>query len=69
MLFRKSIEPRCGYCERSAALDNGDYICVKKGIVSEGGRCRHFVYDPLKRLPAAPAVPDFSQVSEEDFSL
>lgn len=69
MLFRKTIEPRCSYCERSAALENGDYICAKKGIVSEGYHCRHFVYDPLKRQPVAPAVPDFSRVSEEDFSL
>ncbi len=69
MLFRKSIEPRCCYCERSVKLDNGDYICTKKGIVSEGDRCRHFVYDPLKRQPPAPALPDFSRVSEEDFSL
>lgn len=69
MLFRKSIEPRCIYCQRGADLNNGDVICAKKGIVSEGYHCRHFVYDPLKRQPPVPAVPDFSKLDEEDFSL
>jgi hypothetical protein len=69
MLFRKSIEPRCTYCQRGASLGEGEVICPKKGIVSEGGHCRHFVYDPLKRQPNAPAVLDLSKLDEEDFSL
>lgn len=69
MLFRKSIEPRCAYCHRGANLENGEVICVKKGIVSEGHHCRHFIYDPLKRKPPMPAVLDTSKLDEEDFSL
>lgn len=69
MLFRKSIEPRCVYCQRGGSLENGEMICVKKGVVPEGYHCRYFVYDPFKREPAAPAAPDFSQLEDEDFAL
>ncbi len=69
MLFRKSIEPRCAYCQRGGTLENGEVICVKKGVVPEGFHCRHFVYDPLKRQPSPPAAPDFSRLDAEDFML
>ena len=68
MLFRKSIEPRCAYCQRANPIENDEVICVKKGIVSAGFHCRHFVYDPLLRTPPAPAVLDLSKLDEEDFS-
>ena len=44
-------------------------MCLKKGIVSAGGQGRRFRCDPLKRVPPKPAVPDFSKLSDEDFSL
>lgn len=69
MLFRKSIEPRCVYCQRGANLENGEVICAKKGVVPEGFHCRRFIYDPLKRQPPAAAVPDFSKLDDEDFHL
>ena len=36
MLFRTTIDPRCAYCRRGGSLENGEVICPKKGIVSEG---------------------------------
>ena len=69
MLFSKQIEPRCAYCKRGARLDDDRVMCLKKGIVSACGQCRRFRYDPLKRVPPKPAVPDFSKLSDEDFSL
>lgn len=69
MLFRKTIDPRCAYCRRGGNLENGQVICPKKGIVSEGDSCRSFVYDPLKRQPPAVVVPDFSSWDESDFEL
>lgn len=69
MLFRKFIDPRCIYCRRGGSLENGEVICPKKGIVSEGFHCRHFVYDPLKRQPPASPVLDLSQLEDEDFEL
>ena len=69
MLFSKKIEPRCAYCKRGAPLEGDRLICVKKGIVTAGGHCRAFCYDPLRRLPPKPALPDFSRFDGEDFSL
>lgn len=69
MLFKKDIEPRCAYCKRGALLDEEQVLCVRKGIVSVGGSCRRFRYDPLKRTPPKPVAADFSHLKEEDFSL
>ncbi len=69
MLFQKNIEPRCVYCAKGAPLGEGQILCAKKGVVSAGGRCGSFRYDPLKRTPPKPAAPDFSKLSDEDFRL
>lgn len=69
MLFEKKIEPRCVYCTRSSPLDERTALCAKKGVVSAGGHCRSFQYDPLKRTPPKPITPDFSRLKEEDFVL
>lgn len=69
MLFSKSIEPRCAYCRRGAQLEGDTILCVKKGLVSPGGSCRKFKYDPFKRVPPKPVLPDFSKLQDEDFSL
>ncbi|MCD8367531.1 MAG: hypothetical protein LUC48_05850 [Clostridiales bacterium] len=69
MLFRKDIEPRCQYCAKGEPLKDGQIACTKKGIVSPGYHCFRFQYDPLKRVPSQPAVPDFSKFSDEDFTL
>lgn len=50
MLFEKNIDPRCAYCQWATPLDEGELMCVKKGIVTCSGSCRRFRYDPLKRL-------------------
>lgn len=68
-LFRKDIEPRCQYCCRGEAMEDGRIACVKCGVVSPGHHCRAFRYDPLKREPPAQVVPDFSKFSDEDFTL
>ena len=69
MMFSKEIEPRCAYCKRGSQLGDSRVMCLKKGIVSAGGQCRGFRYDPLKRVPPKPVVLDLSRFSEEDFSL
>ncbi len=69
MLFRKHIDPHCGYCRFSAPADNGCVICRKKGIVSETEACRHFRYNPLRRTPPRPLTVDFSQYDSQDYSL
>jgi hypothetical protein len=69
MLFFKKIEPRCDYCERGTLLSGQKVLCIKKGITKPEGHCRKFRYDPLKRIPARPTVPDFSRLNNNDFTL
>ena len=52
-LFRKDIEKHCAYC---------------RGIVDSADHCRHFCYDPLKRVPPRPAALN-DKYTSEDFSL
>lgn len=69
MLFRKNIEPNCGYCRFAAPADRGNVICRKRGIVSETAHCRRFRYDPLRRTPPRPLAVDFSEYDDRDYSL
>ncbi|MBP1737410.1 MAG: hypothetical protein H6Q60_1291 [Oscillospiraceae bacterium] len=69
MLFRKNMEPRCGYCQNSVMLDSETVMCTRKGVMPSEGHCRGFRYDPLKRVPPRPAAPDFSKLRDEDFTL
>ena len=69
MLFRKDIEPCCAYCAHSAPVDDESVVCAKKGVMKIWGKCRRFVYDPLKRAPEAPAKPASTGLSEKDFEL
>ncbi len=69
MLFETKIEPLCTYCARGVPLEDGQVGCPKRGIVSPGGSCRGFRYDPLKRVPPRPVVPARPQLSPEDFVL
>ena len=45
----------CAFCEKSVQLcDEDSMLCKKNGIVPASHKCKKFVYDPLKRVPAAP---------------
>ena len=69
MLFRKNIEPRCGYCRFAAIAEPGTVICRKRGIRPETEQCRKFRYDPLKRTPPKPKLVDFEKYDSRDYSL
>ena len=69
MLFDKNMEPRCGYCQWATPLDEGQMMCVKKGIVACAGSCGRFRYDPLKRTPPRPLAASFAHLKAEDFTL
>ena len=69
MLFRKSIEPSCAYCARGGTISEDQVICTRQGVVPAVYHCRHFRYDPLRRVPPAPATLDFSQYAQVDFTL
>ena len=69
MLFAKEMEPRCAYCDRGTPLDEDSILCIKRGVVAPGHACSSFKYDPFKRVPPRPLVPDFSKLKDEDFVL
>lgn len=69
MLFRKKIERSCAYCQYGAYLENGKFLCAKKGCRNGDTPCRRFRYDPCKRIPPKPKALDFSRYDAEDFSL
>lgn len=69
MLFNKKIDPQCAYCQRGKTVDPNTVLCRKKGVTQPEDSCPAFRYDPLKRVPPAPAVPNFSKLKDEDFVL
>ena len=69
MLFRKKIEPACGYCQFGTKLEEDLILCTKKGLRNPDDKCWRFQYDPCKRIPRKAKALDFSQYEERDFSL
>ena len=69
MLFSKTIDPSCAYCQRGKAVDTETVLCKKRGVMTPADSCRSFRYDPLKRVPPRPVLPDFSKLKDEDFAL
>ena len=69
MLFRKKQPRACCYCIHGTTLNEGQILCVKRGIRDENSSCRKFCYDPCKRIPPKPKSPDFTQYEQDDFSL
>ena len=55
-LFRKDIEKHCAYCKSGAVINEGQVICSRRGVVDSADHCRHFCYDPLKRVPPRCAI-------------
>ena len=69
MLFRKKIERSCTYCLYGAKLNDGSFLCAKRGIRMDDTGCLRFKYDPCKRIPLRAKAMDFSKYDQEDFSL
>lgn len=69
MLFSKTIEPMCSYCQRGRAVEADTVLCIKKGIMAPSSACPSFRYDPLKRVPPRPASLDIEKLRKEDFSI
>ena len=69
MLFRKKMSISCLYCARGTVMENGEILCIKRGLIAEREKCRKFQYDPCKRIPSKPKAPDFKKYENIDFSL
>ena len=66
--FRKDIEKRCAYCRSGCVISDWQDVFSLLGVVDPADHCRHFSYDPLKRVPPRPATLS-GKHSAEDFSL
>lgn len=66
--FRKDIEKHCAYCKHGTPISETQVGCARRGMMDPADHCRHFSYDPLKRVPPRPAILTGSHTAE-DFSL
>lgn len=68
IIDKKNYPKKCSNCFHGRTpLDKTSVLCEKKGVVDPEGSCRHYEYDPLKRIPAKPVLnTDFKP---EDFEL
>lgn len=65
-LFSPDIPKSCTYCEFCKKTENSP-VCSRKNTPLPDKVCRHYIYDPLKRVPhLAPQLPVFSA---DDFKL
>lgn len=71
MLFNRLIPPSCSYCRYGSLIGVGEVACLRHGITSEGGSCKGYIYDPLKREPERPKnLRGYKHLlKEEDFEL
>ena len=69
MLFRKKIERSCSYCQHGANFSDDQILCTKRGVVSALNSCKHFCYNPCKRIPPKMKALDFDKYKDTDFSL
>ena len=71
MLFRRKIEPNCGYCHSGTSIGRGEVACTKRGIMASDGRCSSFRYEPTKREPEFTRNPGIvgADITAEDFAI
>lgn len=69
MLFRKKMPRSCQYCTHSTPLGDGQFLCIKRGVINLDKPCMKFSYDPCKRIPPKQTAPNFSGFNDEDFKL
>ncbi|MBQ3215267.1 MAG: hypothetical protein IJB11_04025 [Oscillospiraceae bacterium] len=69
MLFRKKSPCSCTYCARGTVMEDGQILCVKRGLITEKEKCRKFRYDPCKRTPLKAKALDLKKYDDLDFSL
>ncbi len=58
----------CKYCihGKNSPLGN-EVLCIKHGVTAVNDHCRHYKYDPLRRVPEKIKIAD--NYSPDDFKL
>lgn len=55
IIDEKKYPKKCANCFYGRMpLDGVSVLCEKKGVVDPETSCRHYKYDPLKRIPPKP---------------
>lgn len=64
----KNYEKRCEHClNGKLPADRSIVLCKRFGVVETGFCCRHFRYDPLKRIPKRAKIQ--TDFDENEFKL
>ena len=64
----KNYTKKCSSCFYGRSTkDRTEVLCEKKGIVDPENRCRHYKYDPLKRVPEKTVID--TNFTADDFKL
>ena len=68
LIDKKKYSKTCANCLYGRAPKDREVIlCEKKGIVEKGDTCRHYKYDPLKRVPNKVVID--TGFTKEDFEI
>lgn len=68
MIDDKKYSKQCSNCFYGRTPKDKDAVlCEKKGIVDPTDKCRHYKYDPLKRVPDKIVIN--TDYTEDDFKL
>ncbi|MGN0448566.1 MAG: hypothetical protein ACI4GC_08480 [Acutalibacteraceae bacterium] len=68
MIDNKKYPKKCANCHFGRTPEDKEVVlCEKKGIMSPESSCRHYEYDPLRRVPAKPLLQN--DFKAEDFEL
>lgn len=67
-LFGNQKDPKCETCANGKlSVDGQSVLCVRGGALPLDHSCRHYVYDPLRRIPKR--RPALGEYSAADFAL
>lgn len=68
MIDKKKYTSKCANCFFGRTpKDRTVVLCEKKGIVEPDASCRHYKYDPLKRVPSKVVIDN--SYTKEDFEI
>jgi len=66
--FNKKLQKSCMWCAFGRKSEfNDEVFCRKHGVTTRADTCRHYKYDPLKRVPQK--IKPAGDFSADDFSL
>lgn len=66
--FNRDLPRACAYCAYGQLTSSGEEVlCPKHGVTGPRDSCRHYRYDPIKRVPKRTKIAD--GYDPEDFFI